>query len=371
MLPGQFGKTTGLSIIFHLHVVGWIIENCGRDKIAGLSGKQLDRCCRLPFDGSNGTSINPLSLQLLAMKNISFQKSGILFGIIGAALFSTKPVLIKFIYVYDVSPAVLMALRMGFSLPFYLVFAVLAFQQRKRENTPTDYSVRTLMITALIGVNGYYVASYLDLEGLTRITAQFERLILFTYPIFVSILGAVFLGIPITRQVFLSLVLTYSGLAVIFTHDLHDLGPEVVTGSLLVLVAGILFAGYVVFSKGPINRLGSRLFTCFAMMAASFAILVHFLIMNDVSELQQPWQVYGLVMAIAVFSTVLPTFLIAEAIARIGPGPTSIMGSVGPVFTSLMAVFVLGEKFGIAHLIGTVLIVAGIIWLARKPQPPI
>jgi len=76
-------------------------------------------------------------------------------------------------------------------------------------------------------------------------------------------------------------------------------------------------------------------------------------------------------MAIAVFSTVLPTFLIAEAIARIGPGPTSIMGSVGPVFTSLMAVFVLGEKFGIAHLIGTVLIVAGIIWLARKPQPPI
>jgi len=302
------------------------------------------------------------------MKVASLQKSGIAYGIIGAALFSTKPILIKFIYVYDVSPAVLMALRMAFSLPFYLVFAYFAVQQRKRENIPTDYSARTLLITAFIGVNGYYLASYLDLEGLTRITAQFERLILFTYPVFVSILGALFLGIKFTRQVFISLCLTYCGLAVIFAHDLHDFGPEIVTGSLLVLLAAIIFAGYVVFSKNPIARLGSRLFTCFAMMAASVAILVHFIIVGDFSQLEQPWQVYALVMAIAVFATVLPTFFLAEAINLIGPGPTSIMGSAGPVFTSLMAVFVLGEKFGTAHFFGTVLIVAGIAWLARKPQ---
>ncbi len=297
---------------------------------------------------------------------MGLDRTGVMLGIIGAALFSTKPILIKFIYEYGVDTSVLMALRMGFSLPFYLVFGTLAFWQRQRNNTPTDYSTRTLLITALIGVNGYYVASFLDLEGLTRITAQFERLILFTYPIFVAILSAVFMGIKFTRPTAISLTLTYLGLAVIFTNDFQDFGTEIVSGSLLVLAAAAIFAGYVVFSKTPIEKLGSRLFTCFAMIAASVAILVHFLVSNGIGDLHQPWQVYALALAIAVFATVLPTFFLAESIARIGPGPTSIMGSVGPIFTILMAVIILGEKFGVAHFIGTALIVAGVIWLTRS-----
>ncbi len=301
---------------------------------------------------------------------MQLDRTGVILGIIGAALFSTKPILIKFIYAYDVEPAVLMTMRMGFSLPFYLVFALIAFRQRKRDNIATDYSVRTLAITALIGIAGYYIASYLDLEGLTRITAQFERLILFTYPVFVAILSAIFLGIKFTRSTAISLALTYAGLAVIFAYDFTDFGTDVVFGSLLVLAAAAVFAGYVVFSKSPIEKLGSRLFTCFAMIAASFAILVHFLILNDLGDLFQSWQVYALVMAIAVFSTVLPTFFLAEAIARIGPGPTSITGSVGPIFTTLMATVVLGEKFSLAHLAGTILIIAGVAWLTKNSQSP-
>ena len=300
---------------------------------------------------------------------MKLDRTGIILGIIGAALFSTKPILIKFIYAYDVAPGVLMALRMGFSLPFYLVFALFAFRQRKRHNITTDYSTRTLLITALIGIGGYYIASFLDLEGLTRITAQFERLILFTYPIFVSILSAIFLGVKFTRPTAIALALTYSGLALIFAYDFTDFGPQVLSGSLLVLAAAAVFAAYVVFSKAPIKKLGSRLFTCFAMIAASVAILIHFLVFSNVDDLNQPWQVYAYVLAIAVFATVLPTFFLAEAIARIGPGPTSIMGSVGPIFTSLMAVVILGEKFSLAHLAGTTLIIAGVVWLTRNSQP--
>ncbi len=300
---------------------------------------------------------------------MQFDRTGIFLGIAGAALFSTKPILIKFIYAYDVAPAVLMTMRMGFSLPFYLVFALIAFQQRKRNGIATDYSLSTLLITAIIGINGYYIASYLDLEGLTRITAQFERLILFTYPIFVAILSSIFLGIKFTRPTAVALVLTYLGLAIIFGNDFKEFGTEVVTGSLLVLGAAVIFAGYVVFSQTPIKKLGSRLFTCFAMIAASFAILAHFFLLNELADLQQPWQVYALVMAIAIFATVLPTFFLAEAIARIGPGPTSIMGSVGPIFTTLMAVLILEEKFTVAHFVGTAFIIAGVFWLTRHTQP--
>lgn len=301
---------------------------------------------------------------------MKLDRTGVMLGIISAVLFSTKPIFIKFVYAYDVAPTVLMALRMGFSLPFYLIFGLMAFQQRKRNNTPTDYSPRTLTATALIGICGYYVASFLDLEGLTRITAQFERLILFTYPIFVAILSALFLGIKFTRSNAISLALTYSGLALIFLYDFTDFGEEVISGALLVLAAAAVFAGYVVFSKGPIEKLGPRMFTCLAMIAASFVILAHFFAFAEVASLNQPWQVYALIMGIAIFATVVPTFFLAEAIARIGPGPTSIMGSVGPIFTTIMAVIILGEKFSLAHLAGTLLIIAGVVWLSKSSQSP-
>lgn len=290
--------------------------------------------------------------------------AGIIYGIIGAALFSTKPILIKYIYEYGVETTVLMTLRMAFSLPFYLLFGYMAIKQRRAAGTPTDFSTRTLVITAIIGVNGYYLASFLDLEGLTYITAQFERLILFTYPVFVVILSALFFGRKITLPTVVSLALTYTGVAVVFSHDLQSFGDDIFTGAMLVLAAAVTFAGYVVFSKDQITKLGARLFTCFAMIAASFAIGLHFTIFSNIGALVQPWQVYGLVMLIAVFATVIPTFFIAEAIARIGPGPASILGSAGPIFTIFMATTLLDEVFTLSHLIGTVLIIAGVAWLA-------
>jgi len=297
-------------------------------------------------------------------------RTGILLGIIGAAMFSTKPIFIKFIYEYGVDASTLMALRMAFSLPFYLVLAVIVYRQRRRDHIATDYSPRTLGITAIIGIFGYYIASFLDLEGLTRITAQFERLILFTYPVFVAILSTIFLGTKITRPTLVSLALTYTGLFVIFSHDISSFGDQVLTGALMVLAAAAVFAGYVVFSKDLIDKLGSRLFTCFAMIAASIAILVHFTVLGDTANLNQPWPVYAMVLAIAIIATVLPTFFLAEAIARIGPGPTSILGSIGPIFTPTLAVLVLGEAFTVYHFIGTAFIIVGIVWLTRHNQRP-
>lgn len=294
--------------------------------------------------------------------------TGIALGIIGAALFSTKPVLIKLIYAYGVEPAVLMTLRMALSLPFYIAFGLLAVFQRRANNTPTDYSARTLILTGLLGVCSYYVASYLDLEGLTRITAQFERLILFTYPLFVVVIGALFLNTPFTRTAIISLVLSYAGLAIIFTHDFSGFGNQVLTGTVLVLAAAFAFACYVAFSKSLITRLGSRLFTCFAMIAASLIMFAHFALFYDLGTLKLPLAVYGLVTLIAVFATVLPTFFISEAIARIGPGPASILGSAGPIFTTLMAVLILGEAFTPSHFFGMALIISGIAWLALSRQ---
>ncbi len=296
----------------------------------------------------------------------SLSRRGLFLAIAGACLFSTKPVIIKFTYDYPIDATTLMALRMAFSLPFYLGFALLAFRQRARQGIKTDYSPKTLTQTALIGMVGYYLAAYLDLEGLTMITAQFERLILFTYPGFVILFASLFLGQKIPSHFFMAAALTYFGLAIIFGQDLKLFGDEVWRGAAYVLGASISFACYILFSQFPISKLGSRLFTCFAMIAASLAILVHFVLTHPVAVLVQPVEVYGLVLLIAVMATVIPSFLVAAAIEDIGSGPTAMLSGIGPVFTTVLGISLLGEVFTFWHFVGMALVIYGVLHLSQK-----
>ena len=51
-----------------------------------------------------------------------------------------------------------------------------------------------------IGLIGYYLAMVLDFAGLLYVTAQLERLALFTYPIFLIFIGAAFFGMRLTAS---------------------------------------------------------------------------------------------------------------------------------------------------------------------------
>lgn len=287
-------------------------------------------------------------------------------AIASSFLFSMKPIFVKIAYGYGVDATTLMTLRMAFSLPFFIVFGLVAFKQRASSKLETDFSRPVLLKAAATGILGYYLASWCDLEGLSYITAHFERLILFTFPVLVAILNYYIFKIKLPRQAIFPMVLTYVGLAVIFAHDLVSIGDNVIIGTILVLAAAFFFSLYFVFSKPLITKLGSRLFTCVAMSAASIMIILHFAIAKDLSDLQLQKEVYYTAIAIALLCTVIPTFLINEAIARLGSQKTSIVGTIGPVFTTGVAVSVLGEEFSIYHAAGMGLVMFGIYLLGQK-----
>ncbi len=290
---------------------------------------------------------------------------GLGFAILGAALFSIRPILVKFAYNEQVDSVTLLSLRMLFSAPFYI--ALLIYLLRKHERR-AQLNPSILMLTTVIGLMGYYAASLLDLYGLLYISAQLERLLLFTYPTLVVIFGALFFGKPITGNIALALLFSYGGIAAIFLHDLNHYGDDIVRGAIFVGLSTIVFALYVLLGKGIITQIGSRMFTCIAMIAASAGIFVHFLITNEVQDLHTSDTVYLISFAIAIICTIIPSFCISEAIARIGPDRTSITGTIGPVFTTLLAVSLLGEAFTIYHVIGMSLVIIGVSILGyNKP----
>jgi len=164
---------------------------------------------------------------------------GYAFAAVGALLFSTKGIIVKLAYGYDVSPETLIALRAVFSLPFYLAIGAFALIHLRLAGAALP-SARLIGQAMLVGVFGVWFASYTDFIGLTLISAQFERLILFTYPLFVVLFGAMFFGQRIRARALAALAVSYVGLAMIFTEHLVLEGEAIVIGVALVICSAIL-----------------------------------------------------------------------------------------------------------------------------------
>ncbi len=288
--------------------------------------------------------------------------SGLLLAIAGTALFALKSIFIKLAYAEGVDTTVLLALRMLLSAPFYLL--MLAWLWHK---PATPHPVpRELLMVVFLGFIGYYLSSWLDMEGLHYISAQLERLTLYTYPVITTLLSWLLFREIITWRIGLALILTYSGVLLLYGYESRQSGSEVTTGVLLVLAAALSFSCYVVFSKRFISKLGSRLFTSIAMLASTVFIVIHFLLTHPLSALGVNLQVWGYAILLAIFSTLLPSYMVSEAIARIGAARTSIVGTAGPIFTILLAVFLLGEPFGGFQFAGMLLVMAGVSLLGKR-----
>lgn len=279
----------------------------------------------------------------------------------GAFLFSTKAIIIKLAYGEGLNAETLIALRMALSLPIYGAIGLMSVRERLRtgRGLPEHALVRR---AAAVGVLGYWFASYADFLGLVFISAQFERLILFTYPAFVVILGALFFAQPIRVQSLLGIAISYAGLALIFATRITTLGADVAKGAGLVLAAAIAFALYQLLAKEVIGKIGPRLFTCIAMSGAAAAAILQFVLTQPVGSLIVSGTVlfYGLLLAIG--ATVLPSFLLNTALGRISAQANATIGTLSPVVTIVLAVIVLGEHFGPVDAAGTALVLAGVGW---------
>lgn len=295
--------------------------------------------------------------------HLAVDRLGLLYAVLAAVGFSGKAILVKLAYRYGVDAETLLALRMAFSLPFFVVLGGIGARRASTGLTPRDW----LWLGGL-GLFGYYLASYLDFLGLRYISAALERLILFVYPTLVVLLAALWLGQPLTRRALGALALCYAGIALAVAHDLRLAGTarDLALGSALVFGSALSYALYLLGSGRVVGRLGAARITAFASTIACGLALGQFLLLRPLAALAQPGPVYALALAMALFSTVLPVWGVAEAIRRLGPGPVALTGSLGPLVTLLLAWLLLDEALGVAQLAGAALVIAGVTVMARR-----
>ncbi|CAD84292.1 Integral membrane protein, DUF6 [Nitrosomonas europaea ATCC 19718] len=288
------------------------------------------------------------------------QALGVLFALLSAIGFSAKAIFIKLAYVEPVDAVTLLALRMVFSVPFF-VFAMLHGRAQATPMARHDW-----LAVLLLGLVGYYLASFLDFLGLQYISAGLERMILFLYPTMVVLISALVFRAAIGRRVWFALLLSYVGIGLVFVHDFHITSDGLFMGSSLVFASALAYAIYLIGAGHTIARIGSMRFTAYAMTVACLACIAQFLLTHPLDDLQQSTRVYGLSIGMALFSTVMPAFALAAAMRRIGSMQTSMIGALGPVATIYLAYVFLAEQLSLTQLAGSGLVLIGVMMISMR-----
>ncbi|GAB3101416.1 DMT family transporter [Cupriavidus yeoncheonensis] len=291
------------------------------------------------------------------------QRSGLAIAAVGAVLFSAKAIVAKLMYRYNVDAVMVITLRMLFAVPLFM--AIGWWQSRRLPALSWADRARVVFL----GFIGYYLSSFMDFLGLQYITAGLERLILFLTPSFVLLATALLFRRPIAARQWVSLLLAYVGIVLVFAHDLDVTGPTVWLGGALVLASALTYGIYLILSGELVQRIGSLRLVAYAMCVSTACCVLQYLALGrPVAELAQPAPVMWLSLVNAVFCTVLPVSMTMVAVARIGAPMASQAGMIGPVSTLFLAFWLLDEPVSGVQLAGSALVLGGMYLLsARKP----
>lgn len=286
--------------------------------------------------------------------------------------FSAKSIFVKLAYAAQptLDPVTLSALRFAYAAPFMVALGLWWFRKNAtRARAPlTRHDV---LLATVVGGAGYYVQSYLNFVGLQWIDASLERLIFFTNPAIVVLLGVVFARQRFNRFVLCGLTLSYIGLCAVFLSKMNSSinQSHLLMGSALVVGAAFIYAVYILIGARIAVRIGGTRFTVIAMLAAAVCALLHFAATQPLAALNVGGEVRALAVALGVIGTALPVWMTAVALSRLGACTVASLGSIGPIYTLLLGVALLGETVSTAQLIGIALTLTGIAMVSvRTPS---
>ena len=281
----------------------------------------------------------------------------------GAIAFSGKAIIVKLSYVYGVDAVTVIMYRMLFALPFFIAMGLWAERQAiARENPLTR---RDVIDIVGLGFVGYYLSSYLDFLGLQYITASLERLILYLNPTLVVLLGWAIYKKPIQPIRMLAMAISYSGVMLVFSHELSLAGPNVALGSTLVLGSAVSYAVYLLYSGQLVQRIGSLRLVGWATSVACVCCIAQFVVLRPLSAAVVPVEVVWLGVLNAVACTVAPVLMVMMAIERIGAALAAQTGMIGPMSTIALGVLLLDEPLNVWIGAGTLLVLGGVFLVSK------
>jgi drug/metabolite transporter (DMT)-like permease len=163
------------------------------------------------------------------------------------------------------------------------------------------------------------------------------------------------------------LLITYLGIVLAFVPEIKmGMQKNLLLGAFLIFLSALTYALYLIGNGEMVKKIGTTLFTCYAMLISTAMVIIHYQITSKINLMYYETVVYQQSIIMAVFCTVIPSFLVSEGIQRVGSGNAAIIGSIGPMATIFMATYFLNETFNNWQIAGTLFILVGVLMISIK-----
>lgn len=274
-------------------------------------------------------------------------------------LLASKGLFAKTLYEYGLTHLDVAATRSILAVPGFLLIAYWQHLRRPR-HAPLRVMRRDVLGAMLAGLLCYYFGALANFYALTLIQANVERALLFSYPAMIIVAQAIWLRKWPPSATLVALVFTSLGIVFVTGAIDTQLTTEQLEGVIWVLFCSATIAIYFLMSASLTQRLGAGNFTAIAMTTAGAAFFLHYQWRGEAHWLSMDRSVLMTMLGLVIFATILPLFLVAEGVQRMGAARGGLVSTIGPPATAVMAFFLLGETLTVAQLAGTLLIIASV-----------
>lgn len=278
--------------------------------------------------------------------------AGMFYILISAASFGALAIFVRIAYANGIDTPTLLFMR--FSIAAICLGAVMVARR-----TPLPRG-RDLTIVMLMGAVGYAGQSFCYLSALHYASAGLVALLLYLYPVIVTVLAAAFLHETITRTKLLALVFGLAGSALTI-GPAADAKPM---GILLGIGAALIYAIYITVGSRVLTRVSPLQLATMVSVSAS-AVFGVVMLVNGAAF---PGNATGWLatIAIALISTVVAILAFFAGLERVGPVNASTLSTAEPIVTLVLAWLFLGEGITLLRMTGGAMILLAVILLARQ-----
>lgn len=286
---------------------------------------------------------------------MSQTRSGFLFCLAAAGGFSTTGILAKLAYAAHVNVVTLLGGR--FLLASIILWLIVI---ATRQPIPSG---RALAAGLGLGLIGFGIQVTLLFVSLQRIDAALSSLLFYSYPAMVTA-GALLIGREgaTVRRLF-ALAVALVGIGLVFSGA--GAARRDTTGVLLSLASAFLYTLIILAA----DRLGRRTpplaLSALVSTGAATTFLLSGLVLRNLQLELQP-QGWAAIVGLSLLATVMPLVAFYRGIAAVGPSTASILLTVEPALTVVLAAIVLGERLGLPQLLGGGLVLSAVALLQSR-----
>lgn len=216
--------------------------------------------------------------------------------------------------------------------------------------------------TALMGVSLFNTFVYI--AGHTSTAINLALIGTTSSPIISVILAHYFLKERITWRRVVSISICLAGILFLLSKGnlLNLLQLKITVGDAWVLLAAFCFAVYNILTRKKPKEISALGFLFFVFLIGTIMLFPAYVIESVSSKaIIWSWKSASAILYLGLGTSVISFLFWNRSIKEMGAGRTALFGNLIPIFSSIEAVILLGEKITLIHIISFVLIAVGLL----------